>query len=256
MKIFVFDRHQELADGIADFFQKTVEKLLKEQDHCAVVLSGGSTPKLFLSRLALEPYRSSIPWHQLYFFWGDERYVPLDHSDSNFRMACETLLSRVPVPSDHLYPMPVDEQNLENAARHYETVLRQFFKRRHLHSPRFDILFLGIGADGHTASLFPGSPALLEKKKWVIPIQENSRQTKRLSLSLPVFNHAGAVIFVAQGRNKSQTLKKVFENNDARFRPLPAQMIRPLHGSLRWFVDHDAASALKQKKYNSYVLNS
>jgi len=244
MGFLIADTPQELADIVAAGFAREVDQVLKHRGRCTVVLSGGTTPKLFLSRLAEEPYRSSVSWDRLHFFWGDERCVPYEHPESNSRMAQDALLKWVHVSAANIYRMPADQGHPNEAAAIYEETLRKFFGITDSNFPQFDIVFLGMGSDGHAASLFPGSPALAEKIQWVVPSSRGSEQMQRLTMTIPVFNNARKVLFVVQGAEKSATLKKVLAESQTSDL-LPAQMIQPQRGSKLWFLDRMAAGTLQ-----------
>lgn len=226
--------------------QKVVQVLAgcrKENRNCFVALAGGSTPRGLYRLLTEEPYRSQISWEHLRVFWGDERLVAPDHPESNFRMAEETLLSHVPIPAQQVFRIQ-GELPPEEAAAQYEAVLLEQFELSPGEIPRFDLIILGMGADGHTASLFPGTSAVMETRKlaaapWVEPLQ-----THRVTLTPLVFNAAKHVIFLVSGHEKAKALQAVLEgpSDPARF---PAQAINPAVGHTVWFVKRDAAGLLQ-----------
>jgi 6-phosphogluconolactonase len=205
-----------------------------------VALSGGSTPKALYALLADEkaPYRARLPWDRLHFFWGDERCVPPDHADSNYRMALEALLSKVPVPPAHVHRIEGELPNAETAADKYEdTLVREFDAL-----PRFDWIFLGMGADGHTASLFPGTLAVTEKKKLVTSVWVPEKKTFRVTLTLPVLNAAKTVAFLVAGPDKADSVRLVWGGEASPARP--ASLVRPVRGELLWLLDRAAAAGL------------
>ena len=207
-----------------------------------VALSGGSTPPTLNGLLADEsgPYRARVPWERLHFFWGDERCVPSDHHDSNYRMAFETLLSRVPVPAANIHRIEGELPDADAAAERYEeTLLREFDSL-----PRFDWIFLGMGADGHTASLFPGSMAVVEKKKLVTAVRVEGKKMARVTLTLPVLNSAKTVAFLAAGAEKAEAARLVIEGAPSTERP--ASLVVPARGERLWFLDAAAASGLSR----------
>lgn len=208
-----------------------------------IALSGGSTPRGVYGRLAAE-YLDSIPWNCWEVFWGDERAVPPDHADSNYAMAREALLSRVPLPPERIHRMPADMTDMQQAAREYEALLRRVFAVPVGGLPRFDLVLLGMGADGHTASLFPGTAALGEMTRWVVPNPVPQLGSRRLTLTFPVLNHARSIIFLVAGDDKATALHQVLEG-DRDPGLLPAQGIRPDDGELLWLVDVQAARQLK-----------
>lgn len=230
---------------------KVVTDCFKEGRECSVALAGGSTPRGLYRLLTSEPYRSQIPWEHLRVFWGDERTVPPDHQESNFRMAEETLLSQVPVPLKQVFriegELPADE-----AAVRYEAVLREQFRLSPGEVPRFDLILLGMGPDGHTASLFPGTSAVAESHKLVTAPWVEKFHTHRVTLTPPVLNAAKQVVFLVSGHDKATALHAVLEGP---FEPgrYPAQVINPTAGQLVWIINQDAANLLQPDTITSRV---
>jgi len=209
-----------------------------------IALSGGSTPSGLHALLASDPViRDRLPWHHLHFFWGDERHVPPDHPQSNYRMAHDTLLSLVPVPAENIHRVIAEEPDAALAAEKYEQELQGFFELKAGQLPRFDCILLGMGPDGHTASLFPGTEALHETIRLVAANWVEKFKTYRITLTVPVLNHADLVVFLVSGAEKAEALKEVLQGD---YRPdrFPAQLIRPGPGKLLWIVDKAAASCL------------
>lgn len=242
---------EDLGQQSADWAAQYVLNTAKVKDRVSLVLSGGMTPKGLYERLAGEKFQRLLPWRQIHLFWGDERCVSPEHAESNYRLAYETLISRVPIPSQNVHPMPGADPNPEKAAEEYEKLLRQFFglsgKRRSDRWPRFDLVILGVGLDGHTASLFPRLPVLREKKRWVAAPFVAKLRTHRLTLTPPVFNHAAQVIFLVSGKEKAAVLKKGLTTSQSR--PLfPYRLIKPRHGRLIFFLDAGAAGLLAPLK--------
>ena len=212
-----------------------------------MALSGGSTPKKMFAMLANDAaLRNRMPWSRVHFFWGDERHVPPDHTDSNFRMTNEVMLSRVPVPPENIHRIRAENPDAGKAAEDYEQELREFFMLGPEQLPPFDCVFLGMGTDGHTASLFPGTKALQERKRLVVPNWVDKFQSYRITLTPPVLNNADLVIFLVSGEEKAQPLRTVLEGQKQPDR-LPSQLIEPTHGKLLWLVDRAAAGLLKRK---------
>ena len=205
-----------------------------------VALSGGTTPKALYELLADEkgPYRARVPWPRLHFFWSDERCVPPDHPDSNYRMAFEAMLSRVPVPPAHVHRIEGELEDAGEAAHRYEELIVNQFDAL----PRFDWIFLGMGADGHTASLFPGTMAVVEKKKLVTDVWIESKKSHRVSLTFPVLNMAKTVAFLVAGADKAETARLVLEGAPSTAHP--ASLVQP-RGELLWLLDRAASSRLK-----------
>jgi 6-phosphogluconolactonase len=223
----------------------------------AVALAGGATPRA-LYRLLCDPaapFRDRIAWETLHFFWGDERHVPPDHPDSNYRMAREAMLDHVPVPAAHVHRIASEEPDAARAAARYERELIDVFhlaadregaaSAAELDWPRFDLVLLGLGEDGHTASLFPGSPVLAESRHLVAAVWVESHQSWRITLTPPVLDHAAAVIFLVSGAAKAAALAAVLEG-EPRPALLPAQAVTPVDGRLLWLVDEEAAAQLRR----------
>ena len=208
----------------------------------AVALSGGSTPRALYSLLAGAEFQSQVPWDRVHFFWGDERCVPPDHPDSNYRMAFETLLSKAPVPEENMHRIEGEEKP-EIAAAKYEKAIRDFFQLADSELPRFDLILLGLGDDGHTASLFPGSEALQETRRLAVATYVEKLKSHRVTLTLPVLNHAANIFFLVAGENKTGILKDVLQRESSK--SLPARQIDPLNGRLVWFVDRAADASLQ-----------
>ncbi len=206
----------------------------------AVALSGGSTPKALYALLARGEYRSRIDWSRLHLFWGDERCVPPDHPESNFGMVYESLLSGVKIPSENVHRM-AGEKEPKIAAAEYEAELRKFFNPTGL--PGFDLILLGLGEDGHTASLFPGSAAVEEKKRWVATVYVETLKAHRLTFTLPVINAAAQVTFLVTGESKRAIVKQLL-GREADSSNLPAARVSPANGKLTWLITKDAAGAL------------
>jgi 6-phosphogluconolactonase len=203
-----------------------------------VSLSGGSTPRVLYELLASDEFRGRFPWKQVSWYWGDERFVPHDHPESNYRMAREAMLDEAPVPTENIHPIPTNGTP-EEAAREYERTLQRAYGASTLDPsrPLFDIMLLGLGADGHTASLLPGDPALEERERWVVPVS-HGRPEVRITLTLPVIDSSRHVAFLVAGRSKAAAMAAVGAG-DTR---LPAARVRPA-GELVWFVDRAAAGA-------------
>lgn len=215
-----------------------------------VVLAGGSTPKRLYQVLAEEPYVRRIDWSRVHFFWGDERSVGPEHPESNYRMAYEALLSRIDIPERNIHRMRGEAGDLPSAALDYEEEIRRHFDvRRGSPPPRFDVVLLGMGTDGHTASLFPGTCALTEKDRWVVANAVPRLGTDRLTMTTVLLNRAAEILFLVSGGDKAETLAEVL---DGPLRPeaLPAQLIRPTSGRCFWWVDQSAAARLRDRAVN------
>ena len=213
-----------------------------ERDMFRIALSGGSTPRPLYELMASEPWRSQAPWAKTYVFWGDERRVPPSHPDSNYGMAYESLLRHVPIPADHVFRM--DGEGLASSAAHdYTAKLTRHFGLGRREWPRFDLVLLGLGADGHIASIFPGTRAVSDLSNMVVVYPVPQLGVERMTLTLPVFNHARNILFLVSGGEKADILACVLEG-ERRPSTYPAQAIAPVDGTLVWLVDEAAASKL------------
>ena len=201
-----------------------------------VSLSGGSTPKALYALLASDAFRGRFPWTWVSWFWGDERFVPYDHPESNFRMTREAMLAKAPVPPENIHPVPADGTP-EEAASRYERTLQAAYGATVLDParPLFDITLLGLGVDGHTASLLPGEPVLQERKRWVAAVS-HGRPEVRLTMTYPVIESSRRVVFLVAGKEKAA----IFSAIRAGGSQVPAARVKPV-GELIWFVDRAAA---------------
>ncbi len=237
--ISVYPDREALSRAAAGLFAVVAVRAVADHGRCAVLLAGGETPRRTYELLAEEPLRSRVPWGHLHLFWGDERCVPPDDPRSNARMAYRTLLDRVPVPAGQVHPIPGD-RDPRQAADEYEALLRRFFAGA---LPRFDLVLLGLGDDGHTASLFSGSPVLDERERWTAVTRRASEEIDRITLTAPLINKAELAIFLVAGGDKAAALHEVLEEEpDPHCRP--ARLIRPENGELHWLIDRAAAQLL------------
>jgi 6-phosphogluconolactonase len=235
----------ELARTAAHLFLDQSVAAVGKKGVFSVALSGGSTPKRLYELLANqdEPFRGQLPWDKTHFFWTDERHVPPDNPESNYRMANEALLARAPVPRKQVHRMRGELANAEEAAAEYEVDLKEFFAHEPL--PRFDLVLLGLGTEGHTASIFPGSPVLEEEQRLVAAPWVEKLDSYRITLTPPVLNNAALVLFLVSGQEKAEILRDVLQREVDQER-LPAQAIKPANGRLLWLVDQAAASNLSE----------
>ena len=241
-----FTEGEDLARAAAEEFTRRAEAAVRDHARFSVALSGGSTPRRLYRLLAdpAQPFRDRIDWSATHVFWGDERHVPPDHPDSNYRMACEVLLDLVPVPAENIHRMRGEEADVAHAASLYEAELRAFFADSSS-QPRFDLVLLGLGTDAHTASLFPGSEAVHERERWVLAPWVEKLASWRITLTPAVFDRAAAVIFLVQGEDKADALRAVLEGGRDPDRH-PAQVVRPESGELLWLIDDAAANRLRR----------
>jgi 6-phosphogluconolactonase len=241
-EIRILNTSADLFQAAANEFAKLASDAVSRQGRFCVALSGGSTPKGLYALLATMP---SIPWDKVCFFWGDERHVPPDSPESNYRMANETLLAKISAHPENVFRIYAEEKNADVAARAYEQTIRTFFHLPAGEFPRFDLILLGTGPEGHTASLFPGSSALEETTRLVVANWVDKFHTYRITFTLPVLNRAACVLFLVSGADKAPIVHEVLENPRA---DLPAQKVRPTDGRLIWMLDRPAASALLQPR--------
>ena len=236
----------EVCRASAEEFVRQADGFVRTNGRFTVALSGGSTPRGLYRLLAGEgepALPGRIPWRQIHFFWGDERHVPPDHPDSNYCMAQEAMLSRVPVPPENIHRIPAENPDAASAADGYAQTLRDAFRLPAGQLPRFDLILLGMGADGHTASLFPGMDAVQERKKLVVAPWVEKLRGHRITLTPPVLNNAACVMFLVSGEEKAETLRAVLQGGGQPDR-FPAQLIRPSRGRLLWILDRAAARLL------------
>jgi 6-phosphogluconolactonase len=238
-EIRILETPADLFHAAASEFAALAAQAVQKHGRFSVALSGGSTPKSLYALLAGGSV-PNIPWEQIFFFFGDERFVPPDHPDSNYRMARETGLF-LKVPSDHVFRVHTEEKDAETAALDYEQTLRTFFRLQTGEFPRLDLVLLGLGPDGHTASLFPGTAALDERRRLVVANWVEKFKTYRITLTLPVLNHAACDMFLISGPDKAHMVREVLRNERA---DLPSQKVRPTDGRLLWLLDRAAGSGL------------
>lgn len=235
-ELLVFPDVDRLAQEAADRFAALAAAAVAERDRFAVALAGGSTPEPVYALLAQQPLARELDWSRVEVFWGDERCVPPDHSDSNYRMARQSLLRHVPIPGGKVHRIKGKLDPAEAAAA-YRLELQEVMGG----GGRFDLVLLGLGADGHTASLFPGTGAVDERERSVVPVYVEKLDSWRVTLTLPVINAAREVMFLVVGESKAAALASVRAGQ-----PLPAGMVQPRDGRLTWLVDRDAAASLAQ----------
>ena len=246
-----FAEGEDLAQAAAEEFTRRAESAVRDHARFSVVLSGGSTPRRLYRLLAdpAQPFLDRIDWSATHVFWGDERHVPPDHPDSNYRMAREALLDVVPIPAGNIHRMHGEESDAARAAASYEAELRAFFSDSSSAQPRFDLVLLGLGPDAHTASLFPGTEAVRERERWVVASWVEKLASWRITLTPAVLDRAAVVIFLVQGKDKADALRTVLEGDlEGEHDPdrYPAQVVRPESGELLWLVDDAAANRLRR----------
>ncbi|HWZ44859.1 MAG TPA: 6-phosphogluconolactonase [Candidatus Saccharimonadales bacterium] len=232
-----------LNRAAADEFIRCAREAIAARGRFAVALAGGSTPKAVYSLLAGDQATAArrLPWKNIHVFFGDERHVPLTDAESNYRMASESLLSNVPIPLENVHRV-MAELDAQTASRRYEEELQDFFHPLSREWPRFDLVLLGMGPDGHTASLFPESPALTENSHLVAANWVEKLSSDRITFTFPVLNAAAEVIFLISGEGKAEMLKDVLQGPDQQ--KYPCQRVQPVNGKLLWMMDQPAARLL------------
>ena len=228
--IEIYADANELASAAAEYFVAQCPE--------TVALSGGSTPKLMFQVLA-EQFRDEVAWSNIHFFWSDERHVPPDNPESNYRMANEALLSHVPVSANNIHRISSENPDAAQAAAEYEQTLVEVTKQT---LPRLDLIFLGVGTDGHTASIFPGSNVLQETKRLVAAPYVEKFKSYRITMTLPLLNNGASVVFLVSGAEKAEIVREVLEGEN----DYPAQAVKPTRGELIWMLDKEAADYLSK----------
>jgi 6-phosphogluconolactonase len=247
-QVKVFKDTEELNNFAAEKFVEIANEAIKQRRRFNVALAGGSTPKSLYQLLASEKYENKIDWAKVYFFFGDERHVLPDDAESNFRMANENLFTPLHIPADRIHWWDTTHKDGEKIAESYNETMTYFFGLdEEVRLPEFDLILLGMGADGHTASLFPFTKALHETEKSAVANYVEKLNDWRFTLTFPVINNARNVIFLVAGEEKAETLQSVLEGE---FQPdkFPAQNVRPEHGELYWLLDENVAKLLKNDR--------
>lgn len=236
---------EALATEAARMIVDMAMESIRVRGRFSIALAGGGTPSATYAKLAAPPLHDAMPWDRTWVFFGDERAVPPDHPDSNYGMASRTLLTKVPVPADQVFRMRGEAEDIEMAATEYGRTLAQAFGCRRGELPRLDLILLGVGIDGHTASLFPGSPACKEIFRPVAAVHAAAAAVpQRLTFTLPVLNAAARVLVLAAGQEKARVVKAVLHDRVL----LPAGMVRPTDGTLHWMIDRAAAALLPERR--------
>ena len=238
----VYPNATEVARAAARLFVDFAWQSIARHGQFFVALSGGSTPRMLFELLASNEFRGQVDWAKVHVFWSDERAVPPNHPDSNYGMARRELLLRVPIPQANVHRMEAEKANIGRAAHEYEEVLGKYLELDDRGFPRFDLIFLGMGADGHTASLFPGTRVTRQTSRWVSTPMVAKLNARRMTLTLPVLDAALRVVFLVVGAEKAETLRAVLEGKAEP--PYPAQLVQPRDNGLKLFLVDQAAGAL------------
>ena len=242
MKLHIFDNKEKMSDNLAQWICDLIAETLKNQEFFSLVLSGGETPKLLYQKLVSAKYCSQINWNRLNIFWGDERVVPYTDERNNAKMAYDILLDHVGIPAEQIHKMRTDIE-ISFAVEEYRKLLHTFFDST---AYSFDLVLLGMGDDGHTLSLFPGSHIIDENLQWVNSVYNEKQEMYRITLMPLIVNKAANIAFMVDGTKKASVLQEVLEG---KYMPkkLPSQLIKPAQGNLHWFLDEDAAKDLKNR---------
>jgi 6-phosphogluconolactonase len=245
-QLHVFENTRELSLAAAKSFVTLAHQAIGLRGRFTVALAGGSTPRGLYELLAGTPYSEQIAWHDCEVFWGDERAVPPDHPESNYKLAQDSLLGHVPVSAECVHRMRGESANLERAASDYQLEIADRFGTSAAGPPpQFDLILLGMGQDGHTASLFPDTRAIEESERWVVANEVPQLKTHRLTMTFPLINEARKVFFLATGSSKAVVLSEILEGSPNP-RRLPARSVRPKAGEIGWFLDRQAAARLQR----------
>ena len=243
MHVAIYPDSNTLSHEAAQYIVRLTSEAIADHGHFTIALSGGSTPKALYALLGNEPYRSQIDWALVEIFWSDERCVPPDSSDSNYHLAQEVFLSKVPIAANQIHRMPADKVDRDAASQEYTQEMQRVFGTDGI--PSFDLLQLGMGPEGHTASLFPHQASLHEQQRLVMPVDVPKPPPPRLTFTPPLLNAARHVLFLVTGSEKADAIQAVLEGS---YQPeeYPAQIIRPPHGEVTWMLDTAAAGKLKR----------
>ena len=246
ISIQIYPTTPELLEHLAPATLELANSAVEQYGLFVMALAGGSTPEKFYRLLSDRGWKKRFPWKKTLFFWGDERAVGPAHKESNYHMAMESLLSRAPVPKDHIIRMRGEAAELNHAAEEYEASVRSALESRRL---KFDLILLGMGDDGHTASLFPGSPAETERERLVVAHSPGDSAAGRLTFTFPLINLARSVFLLVTGEHKAGIVKRVFTGTG----DYPVRRVMPVDGQLTWWMDRAAAADISKTAMDGYV---
>jgi 6-phosphogluconolactonase len=235
----VFDRKDDISSFIIETWNEISQQAIERKGVFSAALSGGRTPVDLYRKLS--GVKGRLPWDKTHVFLVDERFVPLEHNDSNYRMLKETLLDHIPIPQGNIHPIPTERLTPQTSAMAYEEDLKNFFRLSEDQVPEFDFLLLGIGEDGHTASLFPGNPVLDDTIHLATAVSLDEMRHPRITLTLPVINNTVNILFLVTGKHKASVLRKIIDKEDT---SLPASMVHSKKGSLIFVIDREASRQL------------
>ncbi len=242
MKLNIYNSPDEVLTRLADYFVAVANEAIAKHDNFSLALSGGSSPKKLYELLASPEYNEKVDWQKVYFFFGDERYVPLDNPDSNYLMVKKALFDPLNIPETQIFEVETSLEPQE-AAEHYSRIIEVFFAGR---QQQFDLVLLGLGDNSHTASLFPHTPVLHDKSISVKEVFLPEQQVYRITFTAPLINQANHIAFLVYGEGKAEAVHHILEDEE-NIDEYPAQLIKPVSGEVEWFLDEAAASKLKSK---------
>ena len=244
-KILIHETEEELALGAALVFSEIALDCAQSAGRFVAALSGGATPRAMYRLLAEDEHRRYIPWDRTHLFWVDERCVAKDHPESNYGGIQKDLLSHLSIPKTHIHPIPAEVTASEGALR-YEKTIRRFFRVEEGNAPVFDLIVLGVGEDGHTASLFPNQPSLKEENRLVLPVRGGIPDIERITMTFPLLNNARRIMILVSGGKKAETVGRLFSDRPEQ-RCMPIRRIDPSHGKVLWMIDGDAAALISSE---------
>lgn len=250
LKLHILSDLEALSLKAAEIFVDLSKCCIASNGQFLVAVSGGSSPIRLYTLLGSDMFGHQVDWRRLHFFWVDERFVPHSHKDSNYSLLYDHLLSKISIPQENLHPVRTDLSSPQDAASNYEEEIKNFFRLAEGSLPSFDLILLGIGEDGHTASLFPADEVLKETKRLAVSVIDLKHVHHRISLTLPIIKGAKTVVFIVSGKNKAKVVRKVLIEKD---NSLPASLVNPEQGNLIFLIDKEAALYLKNTSDNCLI---
>lgn len=244
-KLFILKNYDLLCEEVTHKILTLSNRVIEKKGQFRIALAGGVTPKGLYLRMSDSNYKNLFDWQKIHFFWGDERWVPTDHIRSNYRMVAEALLTRVDIPPENIHPMITKKEDAESTAMHYQEHLIKQFELEGGELPNFDLVLLGVGHDGHVASIFLDSPSMKENERMAMASLHVDIEEPRITLTLPVINNADQIFIMASGIEKADAVQKALEPESEQG-VLPVHLVEPEHGSVSWFLDSSAASHLRK----------
>lgn len=241
--VLVYENHEKLSEAAAHFLVLDANRCIAKRGRFTISLSGSSTPQRFHQLLATPAFSRNIPWEKVFIFWGDERHVPPADEQNNFRMTYENLLQHIKIPEKNIYPIPTLDKTAKDAATYEKTICKVFNKNL----PRFDWMVMGLGTNGHTASLFPNGDELKEKDKLVVAAINPDNGQERITFTYPLINAARQIFFLVSGQEKAAMVKEAIEGDQPK-KLIPVHGIQPESENLCWLLDNEAAGMLRNNR--------